>query len=128
MGQAARGVQGSALMRVLESSSGFSALAWATRQAEVIEVAGHDAEKLLPLVAFALGSWELQERLGEMIGQGPRAEYIVTKYPHGELIIHAVGEDQVVIALSEGGAPLGALLHDLAWTLRQLPLDQGAIR
>lgn len=128
MGQAARGMQESALMRVLESSSGFSALAWATRQAEVIEVAGQGADKLLPLVAFALGSWELQERLGEMIGQGPHVEYIVTKYPHGELIIHAVGEDQVVIALSEGGAPLGALLHDLAWTIRQLPQNTGATR
>lgn len=125
MGQAARITQESALTRVLESSGGFSALAWATRQAEVIEVAGHGADKLLPLVAFALGSWELQERLGEMLGQGPQVEYIVTKYPGGELIIHAVGEDQVIIALSEAGAPLGALLHDLAWTLRQLPQAQG---
>ena len=89
------------------------------RDGNVARVIGEPETGLRALASFALGGFEIFERMSEEGGRG-QLEFALLRAKEGHLAVHRVGSDHLLFALATADAALGTMVHDLGWCARRL--------
>lgn len=98
---------------LIDDSPGLLGAILLSRQGEVIDVSRAEHKRMTQLASFGIGLYELAERMAEDGGIGQTLE-MMTQCEDGNLFIHDVHGEMVLLTLSNRSAPVGALQHDLA--------------
>lgn len=110
---------GTHLQRVLGTTPHVRGLLVMSGMGEVRAVAGGQTDVMSKLASFAVGVMDLGARMGEESGCGA-LEVMMMRCAGGHMVIHHVGEDNLLFAFTDAEAPLGLLMHDLSWCAARL--------
>lgn len=90
-----------------------------TIHGEVRGVTGAQASAIGQLASFIIGAHDLTTRLAEEGGCG-ELDYVLIHAAAGRVLIHRVGQEHLLLALTAAETALGVLVHDLSWCARRL--------
>lgn len=98
---------------LLDDAPGLLGAILLGRQGEVLDVSRVQEARMKQLASFGIGLFELAERMAEDGGIGHPLE-MVMQCEDGNLFMHDVGGEMMLLTLSSRDAPAGAIQHDLS--------------
>ncbi len=104
---------------LLDDSPGLLGALLMSKQGDVIDVSQTQRERMTQLASFAIGIFELAERMAQDGGIGQTSEMLV-QCADGNMFIHEASGDHLLVTLSQRTFPAGAIQHDLSAYITQL--------